>query len=109
MVPYKRANAIESLFYDIEKETKYTRVQWARKICYLVFSKVELASSNILGILGSKKLNEEKLTYLKRMIFNKFPCEVGEDEMIWRGICRVINEVHRNVKKHERKKLNFQN
>ena len=74
-------------------------------MCYLVFSKVELASSNILGILGSKKLNEEKLTYLKRMVFNKFPCEVGEDEMIWRGICRVINEVHR--KKTWKKETEF--
>ena len=73
-------------------------------MCHLIFSKVELATSNVGGILGSKKLSEEKLNYLKKVVFNKYSCGAGEnDEKVWKEICGVVNEVHRNVKNTKRR------
>lgn len=107
LTPQRHVAKIVSLFKDEEKTLKLNREQWARKMTLLIFNRTELAMSNISGTLGNKKLNEEKIIYLRKILFNKFPCATDEDEAAtWKMICSVVNEVHRNVKKYEKKKLN---
>lgn len=103
LVEKKNAQAITQL---IAETTDIPRHKWMLKLCKEVFTTREMVTSNCTGSAGSMRLNEEKLEYMRQLIFNKYPCQGMENQDdIWKKLREKIDSKHRNQKKN--KKLTF--
>ena len=82
------------------------RVDFFAKMSGLIFNEEELIQSNCAGTHGCKMFDQDKMNYLRDVVFSKFKCKIDENQKnIWRDLCRRLDAKHRNKKSYASKKL----
>ena len=77
-------------------------MNFAANINRRIFSFTERSNCNVRGKLGKRKLDEEKVEYIKRIAFRMFPLESKETvKTAWNACITAIDEVNRRLNKNK--------
>ena len=85
-----------------------SRENFSAKLVKELFTVEERATSNVKGIMGKNKLDEQKIAYVQAVTFENYPCPSSEQKAAWskcvkaidtanRALCRTIKGMKENL------------
>ena len=85
-----------------------SRENFASKLVKELFTVEDRTTSNVKGVMGKKKLNEEKMSYVQAVTFQNYPCVSCEQKIAWskcvkaidtanRALCRMVKQKENNI------------
>ena len=60
-----------------------------------LFTTEERKSSNIKGVVGKNKLDEQKIAYVEALTFESYPCSLSEQKVAWSKCVKAIDTANR--------------
>ena len=85
-----------------------SRENFSSKLVKELFTMEERSKSNVKGIMGKKKLDQQRIAYVQAVTFENYPCPLSEQKAAWskcikaidtanRAICRAVKTVKENI------------
>jgi len=76
------------------------REEMTRNLIESMFTRDELANSNVTGARGKSMLDPSKINQVRKTVFSTYPVKAGEEEeWLWRTLVTKINTKCRGVKR----------
>ena len=74
-----------------------SRENFASKLVKELFTVEERSTSNVKGVLGKEKLDENKIKYIQKITFENYPCSSLEHQKCWAKCVKAIDSASRNL------------
>ena len=72
-----------------------SRENFSSKLVKELFTVEERRSSNVKGVVGKKKLDEQKIAYVEALTFESYPCSSSERKVAWSKCVKTIDTANR--------------
>ena len=72
-----------------------SRENFASKLVKELFTAEEGMVCNVKGVMGKKKLDEQKMKYIRAVTFENYPCGVNEQKAAWSKCVKAIDSASR--------------
>ena len=54
-------------------------------------------TSNVKGVMGKKKFDEKRLSYIQTLTFENYPCAAAEQKNCWSKCVKAIDSASRSL------------
>ena len=82
---------LEPLTFSYLRANSCSRENFVSKLVKELFTAEERMVCNVKGVMGKKKLDEQKMKYIRAVTFENYPCGVNEQKAGWSKCVKAID------------------